>query len=639
MKTYQYAWRMIRFRWWGWGGDVVSFGTRLLFIPLGGLVLQAYFNYLTGEPGRQFDIVTTATLQIAISIVAGTALLGGIFAFVVYRYHNMALLMRNMLARVLEMPGGQALPKGIDGRAQSSGEVISTFRDDTDEATELLVLFVDIFAFGFTALFSVVVMWRINPVVTMGVFIPLALIIILAEVLSVRIKRYRSASREATSKVTGIIGDMFNGAQALKVGHAEERIIRHFVQLNHNRRQAMVMDQFFRQLIESLGSSATSIGTGLVLLLAARAMYTGEFTIGQFALFAAYIWPVAGFIRTVGNAIAHYKRVDVSFHRIETLMQGAEPGAAVATQSLYLRGELPQLPEPVLTSADRLSLLRVRDLTYHYPLLIDNDMANTNSSAHLNGHFSVTSSNTDSTSENNRVGIEKIDIDLAQGSLVAVTGRIGSGKTTLLKTLLGLLPAQAGSIEWNGEIVNDPASVLIPPLAAYTPQVPRLFSESLRDNILMGLPEVKVDLTSALHKAVIERDLQEMEKGLDTLVGTRGVRLSGGQAQRAAAARMFVRDAELLVFDDLSSALDVETERLLWERVFAERAEGGKAAKTRVPTCLVVSHRRRVLRRADQVIVLKDGHVHDRGTLNELLARCDEMQQLWHGDGEDVSAS
>jgi ATP-binding cassette subfamily B protein len=126
----------------------------------------------------------------------------------------------------------------------------------------------------------------------------------------------------------------------------------------------------------------------------------------------------------------------------------------------------------------------------------------------------------------------------------------------------------------------------------------------------------------------MERDLAELEDGLDTLVGPRGVKLSGGQLQRTAAARMLVREAELLVFDDLSSALDVETERLLWERLF-ER--DGSSVEDRL-TCLVVSHRRPVLRLADHIILLKDGRVEAEGNLEELLVGSEEMRQLWNRD-------
>ncbi len=146
---------------------------------------------------------------------------------------------------------------------------------------------------------------------------------------------------------------------------------------------------------------------------------------------------------------------------------------------------------------------------------------------------------------------------------------------------------------------------------------------SLRDNLLLGRRHPDAHLTAAIHSAVLENDLEQMPQGLDTLVGPLGVRLSGGQIQRSAAARMFVREPELLVFDDLTSALDVETERLLWERLFAERAEA---------TSLVVSHRRQALQRADQIVVLEKGRIAAVGTFAELAATSLAFRSLWNDE-------
>jgi ATP-binding cassette subfamily B protein len=332
-------------------------------------------------------------------------------------------------------------------------------------------------------------------------------------------------------------------------------------------------------------------------------MRSGSFTVGDFALFVYYLGFLTSFTTEFGSFLAHYKQTDVAFERLTEALQGAPPETLVAHQPLYLKGALPDVGALHKTDADELHRLEIAGLTCHYPA--------------VNGALAA------------QFGIEDITFGLKQGSFTVITGRVGSGKTTLLRALLGLLPKEAGEIRWNGRLIDGPADFFVPPRSAYTPQVPQLFSMTLDENLRLGLPASPESLATAIRQAVLEEDVATMADGLATMVGPKGVRLSGGQIQRAAAARMFVRQPALLVFDDLSSALDVETEQKLWARLF----DPTQPSTTR-PTCLVVSHRRPALRRADHIIVLKDGRVEDEGTLDELLVRCEEMQRLWYGDSD-----
>jgi ATP-binding cassette subfamily B protein len=577
-------WRLIRYR-PGWYIANALMWTIIYLMPIfPGLITKAFFDSLTIDSAVGYGTWGLIALLLGAALARSAMVLIGFITDVNFRFRMGMVLRRNLLEHILKEPGARAIPC-------SPGEAISHFRDDVDQTEEAVSWSVDVFGMTCFAAVSCFILIRIDARMTLLVFLPLVIVVVAAQLATTRLQKYRSDSRESTAKVTGAISEMFGSVQAIQVAGAEKRVIGRFRKLNDDRRKTMLKDKLMTEALDSIFSNSVNLGTGLILLLAGQKMRGGEFTVGDFSLFVYYLTFVTQFISNFGRFLTYFKQMAVALLRLTGILQGAPADVLTAPNSLHLQDEGAAAAAAGLPAGERLERLEAIGLTYRYP-------------------------------ETGR-GIADIGLQLERGSFTVITGPIGSGKTTLVRTLLGLLPQDGGTVRWNGREVKEPGDFFIPPRSAYTAQVPRLYSDTLRENILLGHPDQSGQLERALHTAVLEDDLGHLQDGLDTVIGPRGVKLSGGQAQRTAAARMLVRDSELYVFDDLSSALDVETEQKLWSRLFRERGDA---------TCLVVSHRKTALARADHIIVMKDGRIEAEGTAEELLGGNESFRRLWHGD-------
>ncbi len=565
----------------GWYALNVLFWVGFYTMPLlPGYLSKLFFDALQQENptwnGLPYTVQMLVGLVLAFGVLQVVTIFSAIAVNIPWRFRSSGLLRLNIMQRILAMPGAKAFENTV-------GETLNTLRDDADEAENAGDWTLDIIGQIAYMVIAIGILLFIDAALTLYVFLPLMIVTLISYRARNRLEILQKAAREKSSFYTSLLGEVFQSVQAIQVAGAEKTVLHQLELRSQARQRAMLRNVALNQALGVFSSNIVSLGTGLILLLAGSKMRSGEFTVGEFSLFVLYLWEVGHHTEFFGNFMATIQRAGVAFTRMMGVMQGAPAQGLVSHQLIETHRDPAPLETIVKQPEDDFKSLSVQNLSY----------------SHLES----------------RRGIQNASFAIQHGEFVVITGRIGSGKTTLLRALLGLLPIQSGKIFWNGQAVLEPANFMIPPRSAYTPQVPALISGTVRENIALGTNQA---LEPAIHSAVLETDLETLPHALDTLVGVRGLKLSGGQLQRTAAARMFAQNSSLLVFDDISSALDIRTEQMLWERVSSLEK-----------TCLVVSHRRPALQRATRIILLEHGQITDTGTLEELLARSSEMRRLW----------
>ena len=311
----------------------------------------------------------------------------------------------------------------------------------------------------------------------------------------------------------------------------------------------------------------SSIGLGLVLWFGGGDVITGRLDIGGFVAFNTYLTMLIRPVSFLGWLIDRTQRALVAMRRINEVM-GVEPEIQNQTA----------LHSPPSQRALIAGHVQFRRLNFSY------------------GDIQI---------------LRHIDLDIPAGTTLGIIGRVGSGKTTLARLIPRLIEADPNQLLIDGKRVDEWPLEQLRSAIGYVSQNPFLFSDTMRANIAYGVDDgAEAQILAAAEEAQILRDIEELDRGFDTVIGERGVTLSGGQKQRSTLARALIRRPAILILDDALSAVDTHTEEAILghlRRIMQNR------------TTLLIAHRVSTLRHADHIIVLDEGRIVERGTHGKLV--------------------
>lgn len=375
-------------------------------------------------------------------------------------------------------------------------------------------------------------------------------------------KRY-SISQEAFSSLNNDVLEVVDGIRVIRAYVKEEAYVDKFRKqteslLEKNNKVAEA-NALFMPAVKLFTSITTVISFGYGAYL----VYNGQLSVGDIVAYQMYlamlVWPII----SIGELTNVLRQGNASMERVEFLLSTKD-----------------DLEKDGSHTVEKTGNVVMEDFNFQYP------------------------------SSTNR-NLKNLQFTVPKGKLVGIVGKTGAGKTTLLRQLLRQYPLGEGMVEYNNRSLLDYQRKEFQDLIGYVPQDHILFSRSVRENILFGKPEAsEEEIVDSIRIASFEEDLKHMEEGIDTLVGEKGVSISGGQKQRISLARAIIKDPEILILDDSLSAVDAKTEQNIIQNIQQNRAD---------KTTIISTHRLSAIKEADEIVVLEDGEIVERGTHEELM--------------------
>ncbi len=459
---------------------------------------------------------------------------------------------------------------------QRSGETLGKLqkvRSDVERfiTAAINVLFISAVGIVFVMVYAFRVHWLIAPVFLLTI----PVLGIISSVLSKRIKKMQKTIVAETTALAGSTTESLRNIELVKsLGLAQQEVGR----LNGITEKILRLElkkvKYLRSLSFIQGTAVNALRTSILFLML-YLIFRQEITIGQFFSLWIYSFFIFGPLQELGNVINIYRETEVSLHNFQQILDSP-------------RDPRPANPEPV----EELMTLQFEHVSFQHQ----------SSSA---------------------LALDEIGFSAARGDTIAFVGPSGAGKSTLVKLLVGLYAPKKGEILYNGIPSNRVDLDLLREKIGFVTQDTQLFSGSIRENLLFVNPRASdAECMQVLQQAAAHSLLSRADRGLDTLIGEGGVKVSGGEKQRLSIARALLRHPQLLVFDEATSSLDSLTEEEI-SRTIREVATNQEAIT------ILIAHRLSTVMHADRIYVLERGHIVESGRHSELLEQKGLYYAMW----------